>query len=254
MATISNTPRPGYAWDATDNCWYPIGTGPHTHGDYITSGSAINPTIVDAKGDIIAATAADTVARLAVGANDTILTADSTTATGLKWATPAAGGMTLLSTTTLSGVTTTLSSIPQEYTNLQLVIEGYTGNTGNSVLRVAPNGTNNLTSSQYLEGYGSSGISASYDEDISYVYPNRNRGSLRTSANNVSVVTFYNYTSSTGYKPFNSVSYVIGTDSNRYYTVGGGVFASNSAITSLNIQYGGTNTFAGGTIKLYGVK
>jgi hypothetical protein len=47
-------------------------------------------TIVDAKGDIIAATAADTVSRLAVGANNTVLTADSSTATGLKWATPAA--------------------------------------------------------------------------------------------------------------------------------------------------------------------
>lgn len=87
MATISNTPRPGYVWDATDNCWYPIGTGPHSHADYITSASAINPNIVDAKGDIIAATAADTVSRLAVGANDTVLTADSSTATGLKWGT-----------------------------------------------------------------------------------------------------------------------------------------------------------------------
>jgi hypothetical protein len=57
----------------------------------IGSASAINPTIVDAKGDIIAATAADTVARLAVGSNDQVLTADSSTATGLKWATPASG-------------------------------------------------------------------------------------------------------------------------------------------------------------------
>jgi phosphopantothenoylcysteine synthetase/decarboxylase len=62
--------------------WYPIGTGTHSH-------SEIASTIVDAKGDIVAATAADTVARLAVGANDTVLTADSTAATGLKWATPA---------------------------------------------------------------------------------------------------------------------------------------------------------------------
>lgn len=46
----------------------------------------IQPTIVDAKGDLIAATAADTVSRLAVGANNTVLTADSSTATGLKWA------------------------------------------------------------------------------------------------------------------------------------------------------------------------
>lgn len=53
------------------------------------AGAAIAKTIVDAKGDIIAATAADTIARLAVGANATVLTADSTTATGLKWAAPA---------------------------------------------------------------------------------------------------------------------------------------------------------------------
>jgi len=49
----------------------------------------IQPTIFDAKADILTATAADTPARLAVGANDTVLTADSSTATGLKWATPA---------------------------------------------------------------------------------------------------------------------------------------------------------------------
>jgi hypothetical protein len=164
----------------------------------------------------------------------------------------AGGGWTLISTTTLAGATTTLSSIPQTYTNIQMVIQGYTGNTGNAVLRVAPNGTNNATSSNYLEGYGGGGISSSYDQDITYVYPNYNRASLRTNANNVNVITFYNYTSTTGYKPFDSVSYVIGTDSNRYYTVGGGVFANNSAITSLDIQYGGTNTFAGGTVKLFG--
>ena len=45
-------------------------------------------TAIDAKGDLIAGTAADTFARLAVGANNTVLTADSSTATGLKWAAP----------------------------------------------------------------------------------------------------------------------------------------------------------------------
>jgi hypothetical protein len=46
----------------------------------------IQPTIFDAKGDLLTATAADTPARLAVGANGETLIADSTAATGLKWA------------------------------------------------------------------------------------------------------------------------------------------------------------------------
>ena len=45
----------------------------------------IQPTIFDAKADLLTATAADTPARLAVGSNDLVLTADSSTATGLKY-------------------------------------------------------------------------------------------------------------------------------------------------------------------------
>ena len=47
--------------------------------------NAIQNTIVDAKGDLIGATAADTPSRLAVGTNEAYLKADSTAATGLKW-------------------------------------------------------------------------------------------------------------------------------------------------------------------------
>ena len=57
--------------------------------------NAIQNAIVDAKGDLITATAADTPARLAVGTNGQVLTADSTTATGLKWAAAAGGGKVL---------------------------------------------------------------------------------------------------------------------------------------------------------------
>jgi hypothetical protein len=53
--------------------------------------NAIQNSIVDAKGDIISATADNTPARLALGTNGQVLTVDTTTATGLKYATPASG-------------------------------------------------------------------------------------------------------------------------------------------------------------------
>jgi hypothetical protein len=49
----------------------------------------LNPS---AKGTVFSASAANTPLALAVGANNTVLTADSTTATGLKWAAAAGGG------------------------------------------------------------------------------------------------------------------------------------------------------------------
>jgi hypothetical protein len=69
--------------------------------------NAIQNAIVDAKGDLISATAADTPARLAVGTDGHVLTVDSTTATGLKWAAVAGGGKVLqvVSATTSTKVT-----------------------------------------------------------------------------------------------------------------------------------------------------
>jgi hypothetical protein len=47
--------------------------------------NAIQNAIVDAKGDLIAASAADTPARLAVGANGKVLVAESGQTLGMKW-------------------------------------------------------------------------------------------------------------------------------------------------------------------------
>jgi hypothetical protein len=72
---------------------------------------AVDPlTILDAKGDLISATAADTPARLAVGTNGQVLTADSTESTGIKWATPAAGGKVLQVVTATTRTTTTIAT------------------------------------------------------------------------------------------------------------------------------------------------
>jgi molybdopterin-binding protein len=63
---------------------------------------------VDAKGDLMVGTAADTAARLAVGTDTYLLTADNSEVTGLKWAAPAAGGKVLQ---VVQGTTTTETTI-----------------------------------------------------------------------------------------------------------------------------------------------
>ena len=72
--------------------------------------NAIQNAIVDAKGDLIAATAADTPARLAVGTNGQVLTADSTAATGLKWSAVTSKVVQIVTTTTSTGASSTSTS------------------------------------------------------------------------------------------------------------------------------------------------
>ena len=106
MATISNTPRPAYAWSSTDNVWYPIGVGAHSHSD-------VPLATVTAKGDLIVGTGSAAVSNLAAGTNGYYLQADSTQATGLKWAAVSSySAPTIGSTSIASGATvTTLNGI-----------------------------------------------------------------------------------------------------------------------------------------------
>lgn len=62
------------------------------------TGTAIPATIADAKGDLLVATAADTIARVAVGTNGQVLTANSALTAGVGWATPATGGASMPNT------------------------------------------------------------------------------------------------------------------------------------------------------------
>jgi hypothetical protein len=79
-------------------------------------------TAIDAKGDLVPGTGADTFARLAVGANGTVLTADSAEATGLKWATAGGGGKVLQVVSTTYSTQTTTTSTSFTDTGLSLSI------------------------------------------------------------------------------------------------------------------------------------
>jgi len=93
------------------------------------AGAAIAKTLIDAKGDLIVGSAADTAARLAVGTNDYVLTADSGATNGVKWAAlpVAASGLTLIKTQTIgSGVSsvTVTNAFSSSYDNYKIIISG----------------------------------------------------------------------------------------------------------------------------------
>ena len=88
-----------------------------------SSPGLVQNTLVDAKGDLLAASADNTITRLAVGTNTYVLTADSSEATGIKWAAATAGTITAVTGTApivSSGGTTPAISVTTHYAQLIL--------------------------------------------------------------------------------------------------------------------------------------
>lgn len=216
----------------------------------------IAKSIVDAKGDIVAATTADTVARLAVGSNGTVLTADSAESTGLKWATPAAGSFTQIATGTLSSTGVTLSSISGTYKSLRLLLDNVQVNAIVG-LRLTVNGN---TSGIYdgLTRDGRSGavrdVYYTGEANIEWTYYRPVTGNN----GNVWVLEFPNYASTNAFKTINIVGE--GNCADGSGTGSGAPVLTNSlftartlsAITSITLGIS-SSTYAGGTYTLWGV-
>jgi hypothetical protein len=117
-----------------------------------------NSVTAAAKGDLVVGNATNDSGVLSVGANDTVLTADSSTATGVKWAAASSGGMTLISNTVASALSSlSLSSIPSTYKNLMLTWSGINHSAANTEFNIRLNndsGTNYDVSQVTRDGTG----------------------------------------------------------------------------------------------------
>ena len=201
------------------------------------------------KGDVYAATAASTVARLGVGANNTVLTADSAEATGLKWATPSSGGMTLLSTTTLTGASVTISSISGAYTNLAIFIEKFLPANDAAGMRLRFNGD---SGSSYANTGNSFSASASSFSSTEMTITNGQDNAVTQSFINILIP---NYANTNTWKIFQK----IGITNNQTTTTQinfeqrTGIWNGTAAINSIYLDTDNGN-FTSGTVYIYGVK
>jgi hypothetical protein len=199
-------------------------------------------------GDVDYYTSSTAKARLGIGSTGQVLTV----AGGVpSWATASSGGMTLLSTTTLSGASTTISSISQSYKHLQLVIYNVT-NSAVGRFGIAPNAA--TTSCSYIYGTGTASTTATIAQNNgTYMDLSFNYAFLNTGGNTGVVVNIYNYANTTNYKNYNVLS--SGRNSNNLFDLSffaNGQYMANTAISSLVFSFS-IGTITTGTVLLYGV-
>ena len=210
-----------------------------------TTTKALNPSTT--LGDIeYRSSTANTNTRLGIGTSGQVLTVSG----GVPaWATVSAGGMTLLSTTTMSGSSVTISSISQSYKNLQVLIYGM-NNGNNATFACTPNGTSSITN-QAASTFGSingAGSDGSNSNNIRLSIASNIKASTPA---NAFQFTIFDYSSTTGRKLIEGQNFF--TDTGQDWTENyGGVIKTTSAITSL-VFSGSSGTYSAGTILIYGV-
>jgi hypothetical protein len=209
-------------------------------------------TLTTTTGDIIYASAANTPARRGIGSTGQVLSVSGGVPT---WTTLAGaeGGFALLSSTGLSGGTTTISSIPSNE-RLFLMVQGAQSSTGSVVLQIRFNGD---TAGNY--SYGNNILTGASSWAATNILGNGNNGDTSFETGRGATASSYidlglqiNGCKSTSGKTVNYTGGGASSGSNNQRSYNGtGVYKGSAAITSISIICSG-GTWSGGTAFLYG--
>jgi len=213
----------------------------------------IQPTLLTTKGDIIVATGNAILVRQGVGANGTVLTANSAQADGVEWATPASGGMTSLASGSVVA-NLSLSSISGSYTDLYLVLNNVV-TTVNDTGGVRINADTTAGNYQTIGGRNIAGT-LTQQTNSGYTFVDGCLGSsfMASTTGNSFVYYFPNYAQTSGYKTVRAQGFFnnnLSTFTTTDLVCG---YKSTSAITQLELKTAGSNFASQGTYVLYGVK
>ena len=209
------------------------------------------------KGDLYTYSTTDT--RIGVGANDTVLTADSTAATGLKWAAPGGAGAnwTLLNSggTSLSGATTTISGISGKDKIMVIISLASSADAGSDVYCRLNTDTGNNYYNYGFQASATASYSPSVFEDVNTntfgIYLGQMNGVNANSE--LSGYVLLSGCNSSGVKVFNSANGVERAGQNQQrMNIIGGYYNSSSTISSISITVApSVSTFDAGTVFVY---
>jgi hypothetical protein len=204
------------------------------------------------KGDLYGFSTVD--ARIPIGANDTVLTADSNETLGLKWATPSAGAGNLaeIASGTLSGATVALTGLTS-YSELIFKVNSVTWGTGASQFQVRLNG--NSTSNYAYYGWGLNSTPTYYpagfnNGDTCFRF-NKNNNQANADTDNNYIIKLTNC-KTTG---FTDVSFLSSYDNSGGQTsleTNKGVFKVSAAISSIDLLISSGASFTAGNYVLWG--